>query len=162
VVRPWIAYLAHPSALGWYRAHNDSIVRSYLARAHEARLEPLREQRFIRRVLVRVLCVQAILERGDRLPVLARHADPRSNLVRGVLGLRLFYPTLYPIAPRSLDGAAQAAVHAVESLMWRAGVEALFRAAAGWLTLPALTTLVQAGRLSYPSFHPRALGEAST
>jgi hypothetical protein len=161
-VRPWLAYLAQPSALGWYRAHNDSIVRSYLARAAEARREPLLEQRFIRRVLVRVLCVQAILERGGRLPVLARHADPRSNLVRGVLGLRLFYPGLYPIPPGSFDGAAQAAVHVIETLMWRAGVEALFRAAARWLTLPALGTLVHAGRLRYPSFHPRALGEAST
>ncbi len=149
-VRPWLAYLAHPSALTWYRAHNDSIVRSYLARAHEARSEPLLEQRFMGRVLIRVLCVQAIHELGDRLPVLARYADPRSNLVERVLGLRWLYPEPYPIAPWSFAGAAQSAVHVVETLLWRLGLNALFRAAAKWLALPALSSLVQSGQLLYP------------
>jgi hypothetical protein len=149
-VRPWLAYLAHPSALTWYRAHNDSIVRSYLARAHQARNEALLEQRFMGRVLIRVLCVQAIHEPGFQLPVLARYADPRSNLVGRVLGLRLLYPEPYPIAPWSFDGAAQSAVHVVETLLWRVGLDALFRAAANWLALPALSSLVQSGQLQYP------------
>ena len=64
--------------------------------------------------------------------------------------MRLLYPEVYPLAAGSFDGLAQAAVHTVETLLWRKALDALFHAAAEWLELPALTSLVREGRLHYP------------
>jgi len=153
-VLPWLRYLSKPSALTWYRAHNASVVRSYLARAAEAQQECAAEQRFLGQVLVRLLCVQAVIEHETICSPLARVLDPRGGFVAAVVRFPLLYPGSYPVDPRSVCERTRRVLALAEQALWRPGLGALFRAAALWLELPEMTALVANGRLLYPNSEP--------
>lgn len=153
-VVPWLRYLAKPAAQTWYRAHNASVVRSYLARALEAQQESATERRFLGQVLVRLLCVQAVIEHEAACSPLARLLDPRGGFVAAVVRFPLLYPRSYPASSRSVGGRARQVVAHAEQAIWRPGLGALFRAAASWLELPHMTAMVADGRLLYPDGEP--------
>lgn len=101
-VELWAAFIRRPDPAAWYRAHNASVVASYLEHEQLAAKE-LRVERFMMNVaLLRVLYTHALVVR-PRLalgpfaglgPVLG---DPRGPGVRLFLDLRRSFPSHYPL-----------------------------------------------------------------
>jgi hypothetical protein len=160
-VRAWLEYLEHPSAVSWYRAHNASVVHAYLARLDEAKLEPAAEQRFMRHVLIRLLCAQALVEAGRHVRWLGALSDPRGTFIPRLLRFDLLYPQRYPL-PSSQSRAeevARAAVEAAELAIWRPALALLFQHGARWLDMPEMCAMVHEGQLYYPELGPNRHSE---
>jgi len=101
-VELWSDFIAAPSPLAWYRAHNASITAGYLAHEERARRE-LPAERFVMNVaLARVLFTHAMLVRprlalGRLAAAGPRLADPRRGAVDLFLDLRRAFPEEYPL-----------------------------------------------------------------
>ncbi len=101
-VELWSEFIASPSPLAWYRAHNASITAGYLDHEEQARRE-LPAERFVMNVaLARVLFTHAMLVRprlalGRLAAAGPRLADPRRGAVDLFLDLRRAFPEHYPL-----------------------------------------------------------------
>jgi hypothetical protein len=102
-VRYWLSFIANPTGRNWYRAHNASIVASYLAHAELAAEESAPERFFMNVALVRVLYAHALLG-APRLALgpFARLGrvlgDPRLGMAGAFLSLGRVLPDRYPLA----------------------------------------------------------------
>jgi hypothetical protein len=101
-VELWAEFIRAPSATGWYRAHNASIVTGYLD--HEALAwAELTAERFMMNVaLLRVLYAHALaaaprLALGYLAPLGPLLGDPRRGSVGVFLDLRNVFPEGYPL-----------------------------------------------------------------
>jgi hypothetical protein len=98
----WKSFADHPTARGWYRAHNASVVAAYLEHRALADAETRSERFFMNVVLCRVLYAHALvaaprmsLGRLRRLgPVLG---DPRLGMAGIFLSLSHVLPDEYPL-----------------------------------------------------------------
>ncbi|WP_405496278.1 hypothetical protein [Nocardia sp. NBC_00511] len=155
--RRWLDFLAAPSPLTWYRAHNRSIVSGYLDHARLAESESAAERFLINVTLVRTLFTQALIERPDlAVGPFARLApwigDPRTRSVGLFLNLRNVFPEEYPLHDLSVEQ-----VIALEGRIARTidyglilpKLDALYAFAAESLHEPRLPELVADGILRY-------------
>jgi hypothetical protein len=102
-VRLWLAFIARPTARNWYRAHNASIVESYLEHIGLAAEESAPERFFMNVALLRVLYAHALV--GTPALALGRFAplgrilgDPRVGMAGAFLSLGRVLPDRYPLA----------------------------------------------------------------
>jgi hypothetical protein len=103
----WMSFIAAPTARGWYRAHNASIVAAYLEHHDLACGESLPERFFFNVVLLRVLYAHALvaaprLALGRFARLGATLGDPRLGMAGAFLSLRRVLPDRYPLA-KDLD-----------------------------------------------------------
>ncbi|MGD9572849.1 MAG: hypothetical protein AB7V62_13240 [Thermoleophilia bacterium] len=97
-----LAFIARPTAAGWYRAHNVSIARAYLANAGLAQGEGRIERFFLNVVLLRVLYAHALvaaprLALGWMWPLGRPLGDPRASTTGIFLSLARTVPDRYPL-----------------------------------------------------------------
>jgi hypothetical protein len=98
----WTSFVASPTARGWYRAHNASIVAAYLEHRDLAAQESMPERFFLNVVLVRVLYAHSLVAAprvalGRFAPLGAILGDPRLGMVGAFLSLRRVLPHRYPL-----------------------------------------------------------------
>lgn len=101
-VEAWIDFIERPSARGWYRAHNASIVSAYIAHRSLAAGETEAERFFINVALLRVLYAHALVAAPDlalgRFAPLGRLlGDPRLGMAGAFLSLGRVLPNHYPL-----------------------------------------------------------------
>lgn len=97
-----IDFIRSPSAARWWRAHNASIARAYLANANLAARESRVERFFLNVVLLRVLFAHALvaaprLALGWLSPVAPALGDPRVGTTGIFLSLSRVLPNRYPL-----------------------------------------------------------------
>lgn len=97
-----LAFIRHPSARRWYRAHNHSIVSAYLAHTDLAEAEDRVERFFINLALIRVLYAHALvaaprLALGAFAPIAPPLGDPRLGMTAIFLSLSRVLPATYPL-----------------------------------------------------------------
>ncbi len=97
-----VDFIRRPSAARWYRAHNVSIVRAYLANGDLAAREGRVERFFLNVVLLRVLYAHALvaaprLALGWLSPVAPVLGDPRVGTTGIFLSLSRVLPNRYPL-----------------------------------------------------------------
>jgi len=102
-VRLWLRFSATPTGRNWYRAHNASIVSSYLEHRQLAEAESAPERFFMNVALARVLYAHALnaapaLALGRFAPFGSLVGDPRLGMAGVFLSLRRVLPTTYPLA----------------------------------------------------------------
>jgi hypothetical protein len=95
-------FIREPSARTWYRAHNVTIVSSYLDNEDLARSEGRVERFFLNLVLMRVLYAHALvaaprLALGRLAPVGRLIGDPRVGMTGIFLSLSRVLPDRYPL-----------------------------------------------------------------
>ena len=100
-VELWSEFVAQPSARGWYRAHNASIVAAYLEHEELAWAESEAERFFLNVVLLRVLYAHALvaaprLSLGRFAPLGRLLGDPRLGMAGAFLSLGRILPDRYP------------------------------------------------------------------
>ena len=101
-VRLWLEFAATPTGRNWYRAHNASIVGSYLDHRELADAESSSERFFMNVALVRVLYAHALnaaprLALGRVAPVGRLVGDPRLGMAGVFLSLGRVLPDRYPL-----------------------------------------------------------------
>lgn len=101
-VRTHLDFIEHPTARNWYRAHNVSIVESYLAKEELATRESRVERFFLNVVLIRVLYAHALvaaprLALGWLAPLARPIGDPRVGMTGIFLSLSRILPDAYPL-----------------------------------------------------------------
>ncbi|MCW2992892.1 MAG: hypothetical protein JWQ18_387, partial [Conexibacter sp.] len=101
-VEHWLRFLDAPSARGWYRAHNASIVAGYLASRELAHDELPAERFFMDVALLRVLYAHSLvaaprLALGRLAPVAPILGDPRMGMAGAFLSLGRVLPDRYPL-----------------------------------------------------------------
>ncbi len=158
-VQHWLEYFRKPSAISWYRAHNGSIVQSYLDYADLAARESAPEQAFLNIVLYRLLFAEALTEgHGDIVAEILRFlANPLSPSVDILIHVPDFYPDHYPLTEseirdvmhRSLTLEGLAADF-LDLVIIHPQLTHLYRESARWLRQPALESLVKDGQPVYP------------
>ena len=97
-----LEFIREPSAAGWYRAHNHSIVSAYLDLEHVAASEGRVERFFINIALMRVLYAHALvaapkLALGPLGPIAPPLGDPRLGMTAIFLSLSRVLPQRYPL-----------------------------------------------------------------
>ncbi len=102
-VELWMEFAAEPTARGWYRAHNASIVGAYLEHRDLAEQESASERFFMNVVLLRVLYAHALvaaprLSLGRFAPLGGLLGDPRLGMAGAFLSLSRVLPARYPVA----------------------------------------------------------------
>ena len=102
-VRLWLEFSARPTGRNWYRAHNASIVDSYLVHRRIAEAESAPERFFMNVALARVLYAHALnaaprLALGRLAPFGRLVGDPRLGMTGVFLSLRRVLPNDYPLA----------------------------------------------------------------
>jgi hypothetical protein len=100
-VELWMEFTAGPTARGWYRAHNASIVAAYLEHGDLAERETPAERFFMNVVLLRVLYAHALvaapgLSLGRFGPLGRLLGDPRLGMAGAFLSLSRILPERYP------------------------------------------------------------------
>jgi hypothetical protein len=101
-VQLWTAFIRRPDPGAWYRAHNASVIASYLEHEKLATME-LRVERFMMNVaLLRVLYTHALVARprlalGPLAGLGPALGDPRGPGVGLFLDLRRSFPSHYPL-----------------------------------------------------------------
>jgi hypothetical protein len=95
-------FIRHPNARNWYRAHNVSIVETYLENQGLAADESRVERFFLNVVLVRVLYAHALvaeprLALGWLAPLGRPIGDPRVGMTGIFLSLSRILPDQYPL-----------------------------------------------------------------
>ena len=98
----WCEFVDRPSARGWYRAHNASIVTAYLDHRVLAERETEAERFFINVALLRVLYAHALvaaprLALGAFSPLGKLLGDPRLGMAGAFLSLGRVLPNYYPL-----------------------------------------------------------------
>lgn len=162
--RRWLEFLAAPSPLTWYRAHNRSIVSGYLDHDRLAENESPAERFLINVTLVRMLFAHALVEHpGLAVGPFKRLApwigDPRTRSVGLFLNLRNVFPEEYPLHDLSVEQ-----VIALEGRIARTidyglilpKLDALYAFAAESLREPRLPELVADGIMRYAGSTVRA------
>ncbi len=161
-VAAWMRFVDEPTAANWYRAHNTSIVRGYLAHAALARDENGWEQKLMNIVLYRVLFTQAVVDRqpwalGILIHVFGGIFDPRANLVSRVVHNRSLYPQSYPLDKDDKQRLERRINHfddllgaAVDIVFIRSRLDRLFTYMAEDLNVPELRDLCPGLLPSYP------------
>jgi hypothetical protein len=101
-IEPWLRFVRAPSAGGWYRAHNGSIVAAYTEHRALADRENRAERFFMNVVLLRVLYAHAMVAAPrlalGRLQMISRMlGDPRLGMAGIFLSLRRTVPNMYPL-----------------------------------------------------------------
>jgi len=156
-VNLWLEFIAAPTPLSWYRAHNASITAGYLAHEALASAE-LRAERFVMNIaLARVLFTHAMLARPrlvlGRLAALGpRLADPRRGAVDLFLDLRRPFPEHYPltgITVAELVGREGRVPRAIDDGVIVPRLAAVYDYAAEALDQPRLTSLLAGGAPCY-------------
>jgi hypothetical protein len=104
----WLEFLATPSAVSWYRAHNRSVVAGYLDRRELAERESAAERFLMNVTLARVLFAHMTIEQPaatlGRFATLGPYlGDPRSGSVGLFLDLHDVFPQRYPLGPTSIE-----------------------------------------------------------
>jgi hypothetical protein len=157
-VELWIEFTSRPTARGWYRAHNASIVAAYLEHRALAESETEAERFFMNVVLLRVLYAHALvaaprLSLGWFSPLSRPLGDPRLGMAGAFLSLARILPDSYP----TIDGV-RSYVEAENDLgrMLDYGVilprvQALYEWSARELAQPELTDLIAKGAPCYPA-----------
>jgi hypothetical protein len=102
-VRLWLEFIAEPTALNWYRAHNASIVSAYLEHRELAEAESAPERFFMNVALARCLYAHALvaaprLALGRFAPLARVLGDPRLGMTGAFLSLRRVLPNRYPLS----------------------------------------------------------------
>jgi hypothetical protein len=98
----WLEFIEVPTARNWYRAHNASIVSSYLEHRELAEAESRPERFFMNVALARVLYADALvgaprLAVGRFAPLGRLLGDPRLGMAGAFLSLRRVLPNRYPL-----------------------------------------------------------------
>ncbi len=157
----WGTFLATPSPVTWYRAHNASVVAGYTEACHLAAREGPFEQFLMNLVLARVLFAQALAE-GEPFavgsdPLIARFlSDPRSPAVPIVMELPDFYPRTYPLSSLEenlLERRARSSEDEALALIDQqpcANLEELFGFAAKSLNVPDIARFIDRRLPCYP------------
>lgn len=101
-IAPWVSFIARPTASGWYRAHNSSVVCAYLEHRDLAEHESRPERFFLNVALLRVLYAHALvaaprLALGPFAPLGRILGDPRLGMAGAFLSLRRVLPDRYPL-----------------------------------------------------------------
>ncbi len=107
-VAHWVSFLRRPTPVGWYRAHNASIVAGYLANRHLVDGESLLERFFMDVALLRVFYAHSLLARPrvalGRLGPLGRLlGDPRRRGADLFLSMQNVLPDRYPIDEAGIE-----------------------------------------------------------
>ena len=101
-VELWLDFIADPTAVRWYRAHNASIVSAYLENRELAETESAPERFFMNVALVRCLYAHSLvaaprLALGRFAPLARVLGDPRLGMTGAFLSLRRVLPNRYPL-----------------------------------------------------------------
>ncbi len=101
-VEHWLAFVDHPTARTWYRAHNASVVAAYLEHRDLAEAENAAERFFMNVVLCRVLYTHALvaaprMSLGWLRPLAPFLGDPRLGMTGIFLQLSRILPDEYPL-----------------------------------------------------------------
>lgn len=156
-VRLWIDYMVRPSERLWYRAHNCSVVRSYIEYAIVAADEQQDEQKFMNSVLSRLLYAQWIVEKWDGLRALSwRLAHPTLPVIGALLRRSAFYPTLYPARTKRSPVAGPLAaldelgVHILDNILILPQAATIYLQTAKINRVPELAGFLQNNCPAYP------------
>ena len=157
----WSEYLADPSRLSWYRAHNSSVVAGYDDAAMLATRERPAEQFLMNLVLARVLFAQALAEEaafavGDHPHIAAFLSDPRLPAVAVAMQVPDFYPRSYPldageeeVLERRAHSHDEEALSPIDTNPC-SHIEELFQFASKSLAEPSLGRFLDRGLVCYP------------
>jgi uncharacterized protein with NAD-binding domain and iron-sulfur cluster len=156
-VRFWLDFIRQPSATGWYRAHNSSIVDGYLDAIDLAHAEPWSERIWINVVLYRLLYAQGLVE-GVSLGRLGELlSDPVGPSVDILVHIPAFYPDHYALSKSEIRTLLQRShqlgpevAGSFDDLFVIPELISLYADAAGWLGQPGLELLLSDGKPSYP------------
>ncbi|MDH4354071.1 MAG: DUF2071 domain-containing protein [Actinomycetota bacterium] len=158
----WLRFLADPSPQSWYRAHDNSICRGYLAAAHLARQEEGHEQKLMNHVLYRVLFTQAVVDRrpwtlGWLTRLVSPAVDPESSVVNTVVHDPDLYPRSYPLdaadrarLERRRPGFGSLLAAIIDLAVIRPQLGRLYRYAARTLGVPDVEQLHRHSTACYP------------
>jgi hypothetical protein len=156
-VELWLAFVDAPSAASWYRAHNASIVASYLEHESLAARELLAERFFVNVALLRVLYAHALaaaprLALGRLAPLGRVFGDPRGGTVGLFLSIKRVFPDRYPLAGLSLEdmlASENRFLRSVDYGVIAARIDALYAFAARSLGEPRVESLIRDGVPAY-------------
>jgi len=152
-VARWTDFLRQPTAAGWYRAHNCSIVAGYLEHRDLSSAELPVERFFMDVALGRVLYAHALVAAPrlalGRLSAVARLlGDPRWRGADLFLSLRNILPYRYPLTGVSISeilDAENSAGRLIDYGVILPRAQALYAFAAADLDEPRLLDLVRNG-----------------
>jgi hypothetical protein len=157
-VELWSGFLADPSARGWYRAHNASIVAAYLDHRELAEREGGVERFFMNVVLLRVLYAHALvaaprLSLGRFAPLGRLLGDPRLGMAGAFLSLSRILPARYPVIDdlRTYVNEENNLGRLLDYGVILPRLQLLYEWSAEDLGQPALVDLVREGTPSYVS-----------
>lgn len=159
--RAWIDYIQKPDSQGWYKAHNSSIVRGYLAHVPMAKLENENEQYFMNEVLYRLLYAEALVI-GVAMGELGEWAsDPRLPAVDILCHIPEMYPRHYQLTPADVinihhlsDTVGDDLAKVLDELLILPHIEKLYHLVAGILEQPELEKAIRDGQPVYPDLGP--------
>lgn len=147
-VEAWRRFISRPSARAWYRAHNLTVARAYLAHESLARDESRVERFFINLVLMRVLYAHAMvaeprLALGRLAPVSRPLGDPRLGMTALFLSLSRVLPDRYPLGDdvERYVAAEHGFGHLLDVGVISPRATALYEWSAATLGLPGLAAL---------------------
>ena len=148
-VEAGLDFIHRPSARRWYRAHNHSVVSSYLAHQHLAQQEGRVERFFINLALVRVLYAHALvaaprLALGPFAAIAPPLGDPRLGMTAIFLSLSRVLPATYPVGDdvRRFVDDEHSFGHLLDVGVIQPRVQRLYDWSADELGIPALRELV--------------------
>lgn len=153
----WLEFLARPSSVSWYRAHNASIVGGYLDHEPLTAQELPAERVMMNVALFRVLFTQAMVaDPRQALGLLAPFGrvlgNPRGGSVRLFLDLHHSFPDRYPLAGLDIDQLVEQEgrlAHALDYGVVLPRASQVYALAAAALDEPRLTDLVHDGTPCY-------------
>jgi hypothetical protein len=152
----WEEFVARPTAVTWYRAHNASIVAAYLEHRDLAEREGRVERFFLNVVLTRVLYAHALVSAPrlalGRLAGLGRVlGDPRLGMAGAFLSMGRVLPDRYP-ADEELASYLQAENgfgRMLDYAVFQPRLQRLYEWSAGELGRPEVAELISSGTPSY-------------
>jgi hypothetical protein len=152
----WMEFAAEPTAHGWYRAHNASIVGAYLDHRDLAEQESEVERFFMNVVLLRVLYAHSLvaaprLSLGRFAPLGRLLGDPRLGMAGAFLSLSRVLPARYPVADdiRVYVEAENSLGRLLDYGVILPRLQLLYEWSAQELEQPALAELARGGVPSY-------------
>lgn len=157
-VRFWLDFIRKPSAMGWYRAHNASIVDGYLDALDLAHAEPWSERIWVNVVLYRLLYAQGLVE-GVSLGRLGEIlSDPVGPAVDVLVHVPAFYPDKYPLSRSEVQTLLQKSHRLLpelagdlDDLFVIPELIGLYSDAAGWIGQTGLELMLSDGKPCYPA-----------
>lgn len=151
-----LAFVRTPSAAHWYRAHNTSIVSSYLEFEPLADKEDRVERFFINLALIRVMYAHALvaaprLALGGFAPIAPPLGDPRLGMTAIFLSLSRVVPSRYPLGDDvdAFVDAEHGFGHLLDLGVIQPRLSQLYAWSAGELGIPEAAGLITDGVPSY-------------